>query len=116
MKPDAIRYGLVKKAGWTQHYKNETATLTIPAMTLGDLVKHLKTSLGIQKLRVVGDLNQSCSKLAIMPGAAGGQRQVERRSRLAVQTAGQFGLEQPAVDPGRGRTLQHPRAKVDAND
>lgn len=76
LKPDAIRYGVVKKAGWTSHYKNETAALTIPAMTLGNLVKHLKTSLGIQKLRVIGDLGQSVSKLAIMPGAAGGQRQV----------------------------------------
>lgn len=76
LKPDAIRYGVVKKAGWTQYYKNETAALTIPATTLGELVKHLKTKLGIQKLRVVGDLSQSCSKLAIMPGAAGGQRQV----------------------------------------
>ncbi|MCF0068893.1 Nif3-like dinuclear metal center hexameric protein [Dyadobacter sp. CY261] len=76
LKPDAIRYGVVKKAGWTQYYKNETAALTIPSTTLGDLVKHLKTKLGIQKLRVVGDLSQPCSKLAIMPGAAGGQRQV----------------------------------------
>lgn len=76
LKPDAIRYGVVKKAGWTQYYKNETAALTIPSTTLGDLVKHLKTKLGIQKLRVIGDLSQPCSKLAIMPGAAGGQRQV----------------------------------------
>lgn len=76
LKPDAIRYGVVKKAGWAQYYKNETAALTIPATTLGDLVKHLKAKLGIQKLRVIGDLSQPCSKLAIMPGAAGGQRQV----------------------------------------
>lgn len=76
LKPDAIRYGVVKKAGWTQYYKNETPALTIPPITLGDLVKHLKTKLGIEKLRVVGDLSQTCSKLAIMPGAAGGQRQV----------------------------------------
>jgi putative NIF3 family GTP cyclohydrolase 1 type 2 len=76
LKPDAIRYGVVKKAGWTQYYKNESPALTIPALTLGDLVKHLKNKLGIQKLRVVGDLSQQCSKLAIMPGAAGGQRQV----------------------------------------
>jgi putative NIF3 family GTP cyclohydrolase 1 type 2 len=76
LKPDAIRYGMVKKAGWVQYYKNESPALTIPALTLGDLVKHLKNKLGIQKLRVVGDLSQQCSKLAIMPGAAGGQRQV----------------------------------------
>ncbi|PSL30136.1 Nif3-like dinuclear metal center hexameric protein [Dyadobacter jiangsuensis] len=76
LKPDAIRYGVVKKAGWTQYYTNESPALTIPATTLGDLVKHLKSKLGIQKLRVIGDLGKSCSKLAIMPGAAGGQRQV----------------------------------------
>ncbi|OJV12737.1 MAG: hypothetical protein BGO21_03055 [Dyadobacter sp. 50-39] len=76
LKPDAIRFGVVKKAGWISHYNNDTAALTVPATTLGELVKHLKTSLAIQKLRVVGDLSQSVSKLAIMPGAAGGQRQV----------------------------------------
>jgi putative NIF3 family GTP cyclohydrolase 1 type 2 len=76
LRPDAIRYGVVKKAGWTQYYKNDTAALTIPATTLGELVKHLKNKLDIQKLRIVGDLAQPCSKLAIMPGAAGGQRQV----------------------------------------
>lgn len=76
LKPDAIRYGVVKKAGWIQYYKNDSPALTIPATTLGDLVKHIKSRLGIQKLRVIGDLGQQCSKLAIMPGAAGGQRQV----------------------------------------
>lgn len=76
LKPDAIRYGVVKKAGWTQYYKNESPALTIPATPLGELVKYLKSRLGIQKLRVIGDLGQQCSKLAIMPGAAGGQRQV----------------------------------------
>lgn len=76
LKPDAIRYGVVKKAGWIQYYKNDSSALTIPATTLGDLVKHIKSRLGIQKLRVIGDLGQQCSKLAIMPGAAGGQRQV----------------------------------------
>jgi putative NIF3 family GTP cyclohydrolase 1 type 2 len=76
LKPDAISYGVCKKAGWLPYYKTGQMMLTIPAVPLQQLVRHIKTSLGIQHVRVIGDLNQPCERIALLPGAWGGQRQV----------------------------------------
>lgn len=76
MKPDMISYGVAKKANWLPWYKTGEWMLNMPAQSLGELVQHLKRSLGIAHVRVVGDLEQPCSRIALMPGAWGGQRQV----------------------------------------
>jgi putative NIF3 family GTP cyclohydrolase 1 type 2 len=76
LKPDAVIYGVVKKAGWTAYFKPGQLTLTVPALSLQKLALHLKSSLGIQHVRVIGDLQQSCQRVALLPGAWGGQRQV----------------------------------------
>jgi putative NIF3 family GTP cyclohydrolase 1 type 2 len=76
LKPDAIMYGVVKKANWLPYYKPGETDLRIPATTLQKLVEHLKASLGITHLRILGDLNQACERITILPGAWGGQRQV----------------------------------------
>lgn len=73
LKPEPMRYGIVKRADWLKYYKPEERTITLPAIKLGDLAKHLKKSLGITQLRVIGDLNQSCERILLMPGASGGQ-------------------------------------------
>jgi putative NIF3 family GTP cyclohydrolase 1 type 2 len=75
-RPDGVRYGVLEKTGWLQYYKPEEAVIRIPAASLQDIVNTLKQSLGIDHLRVIGDLSQSCERIALMPGAAGGQRQV----------------------------------------
>lgn len=74
--PDGIYYGVVKKAGWLSYYKPKEDTLTIPTLTLQQLAAHLKSTLNIAHVRVVGDLKQPCSKIAMIPGAAGGVAQV----------------------------------------
>ena len=76
LKPDAISYGVAKKAGWLSYYKTGQRTLTIPPVPLEQLAKHLKKTLGIDHLRVIGNLEQSCERVALLPGAWGGQRQV----------------------------------------
>ena len=76
LKPDAVSYGVAKKAGWLPYYKTGQFMLTIPAVPLQQLVQHLKKSLGIDHLRVIGNLQQSCERVALLPGAWGGQRQV----------------------------------------
>jgi putative NIF3 family GTP cyclohydrolase 1 type 2 len=76
LKPDAISYGVVKKAGWLSYYKTEDRNLTIPKVLLGELVQHLKLSLGISHLRIIGDINQPCEKIALLPGASGGQKHI----------------------------------------
>lgn len=76
LKPDSISYGVAKKANWLSYYKTGQIMLTIPAMSLQQLVQHLKSSLGIAHVRIIGNPEQSCSRIALMPGAWGGQRQV----------------------------------------
>lgn len=76
LRPDAVAYGVAKKANWLPYYKTGQAVLTIPKISLGQLVQHLKTSLGIAHVRVIGNLDQSCERMLLIPGAAGGQRQV----------------------------------------
>jgi len=76
-RPDGIRNGVLKKLGWLQYYQPDNpAMVQIPSVSLKDLVAHLKSSLGINHLRVIGDLDQQCSKIGLIPGAAGSEMQV----------------------------------------
>jgi putative NIF3 family GTP cyclohydrolase 1 type 2 len=75
-KPDGIMHGVLKKTGWLKYYKSNEAGLTIPAAPLKKIIEHLKSSLDIAHVRVIGDPGQSCQKIALLPGAWGGQRQV----------------------------------------
>ena len=76
LQPDAIIYGVVKKACWLPYFKSGQTALTVPPVTLQQLVHHLKTSLGIAHLRVIGNLEQTCTQLTLIPGAAGGKEQI----------------------------------------
>lgn len=81
LQPDAVIYGTAKKLGWLPFFKPGEYVYTIPQINLQGLVKHFKTALGIPHVRVVGDLKQQCTRIAVLPGAPGGQRQV-----LAAET------------------------------
>jgi putative NIF3 family GTP cyclohydrolase 1 type 2 len=74
--PDGITHGVLRKAGWLNYYKTGSPVLNLPPATLKDIALHLKTTLNIQHLRVIGNLNQVCSTAALLPGACGGQAQV----------------------------------------
>ena len=76
LRPDAVSYGVAKKAGWLSYYKTSEIMLTIPPASVQQLATHLKKSLGIDHLRVIGNLQQRCERVALLPGAWGGQRQV----------------------------------------
>jgi putative NIF3 family GTP cyclohydrolase 1 type 2 len=76
LNPDAVEYGVIKKLKWIPYFKAGSPTLTIPPVSLQQLVQHLKTSLGIAHLRVIGDLKQNCSRITLLPGAPGGKMQV----------------------------------------
>jgi putative NIF3 family GTP cyclohydrolase 1 type 2 len=76
LMPDAITYGVVKKAGWLNYFKKGGSTLQIPAIKFNALVQHLKQSLSIAHLRVIGDAHQTCQRIALLPGAAGGKEQI----------------------------------------
>ena len=76
LNPDAISYGVAKKANWLAYYQSGQAILTIPKLSLRQLVQHLKSSLGIAHVRIIGNLDQPCERVALLAGAWGGQRQV----------------------------------------
>ena len=75
-RPDGILTGVLKELR-LEKYKtaNENLLLT-PPLSLKVLIDLLKERLGIKKLRVIGDLSQVCKRIAILPGAAGGQTQI----------------------------------------
>jgi putative NIF3 family GTP cyclohydrolase 1 type 2 len=76
LKPDAITYGVVKKADWLPYFKSGQSILTIPPLSLAQLVEHLKSTLGIAHLRMIGKADQQCQRIALLPGAWGGQMQI----------------------------------------
>ncbi|MBL7745296.1 MAG: Nif3-like dinuclear metal center hexameric protein [Chitinophagaceae bacterium] len=75
LHPDGIIHGVVKKAGWEKYYK-EGKILNMPPASVKELAIHLKAKLGIRQVRVIGDLSQKCSKIALLPGAWGGWDQI----------------------------------------
>ncbi len=75
-KPDGITHGVLKKAGWLDYYRDGSPVLEMPAASLKNIATHLKSSLGIEHVRVIGDLAQQCKRVALLPGAWGGQGQM----------------------------------------
>ncbi|HET9824448.1 MAG TPA: Nif3-like dinuclear metal center hexameric protein [Chitinophagaceae bacterium] len=75
-RPDGITYGVLKKTNWLQYNKMAEKVFTIPVLSLKGIVDHLKKSLGISHVRVIGDLSANIKKIALLPGAWGGQNQV----------------------------------------
>lgn len=75
--PDGVDNYVVKQLGWTGSYDTMTGVAMINGMSLQQLVAHAKKSLGIRQLRYIGSPTQSCKKILLMPGAAGGQRQIK---------------------------------------
>lgn len=74
--PDSVTYGVVKDAGWLSYYKTGQRVITIPSIPLGELARHLKNKLSIEQVRVIGDLTHNCERVALMPGASGGQSHI----------------------------------------
>lgn len=82
VRPDGVGAGLLKQLNWTSFYKPEAGNvLMIPALPLSALIEHLKTKLSISKVRYIGNTTQSCQKILLMPGAAGGTRQITLASK-----------------------------------
>jgi len=80
--PDGVTMGVLDRLGWKSHVDAAMPNIiTLPATNLKELIRHAKSRLNIEKVRYVGDPNQKCSKVLLMPGAAGGRRQIQ-----AIQT------------------------------
>lgn len=79
--PDGVMTGVVAKLGWTDYYASQNNLATIPSVSLKELIQHTKQKLGIETVRYIGNPGQACKKILLMPGAAGGRRQIESISK-----------------------------------
>jgi putative NIF3 family GTP cyclohydrolase 1 type 2 len=78
LKPDGVRMGLLKQLNWEGYYDQKaTNVLTLPAASLSSLIEYLKQKLSISMVRYIGNPEQNCQKILLMPGAAGGTRQIQ---------------------------------------
>jgi len=76
--PDGVTMGVLDRLGWKSHADAAMPNIiTLPTTTLKELIRHAKSRLNIEKVRYVGDPNQKCNKVLLMPGAAGGRRQIQ---------------------------------------
>lgn len=78
---DGVTKQVVEQLGWQ---KFGSATQSVyqlnPGISLKELIEHAKKRLGISVLRYIGDLNQRCEKVLLMPGAYGGMLQIRGMS------------------------------------
>ncbi len=80
-KPDGVKTEVVKQLDWENRFDVQSNIAKLPSQTLSHLIKHVKVKLGVDTLRYIGDLQQICSSVLLMPGAAGGRRQIEALSK-----------------------------------
>lgn len=75
--PDGIRMGVMQALGWEKLYNpGDPPLVVLPPTSLGDVLVLLKKNLGIEQVKYIGDVGQTCSKLVVLPGAPGGQIQI----------------------------------------
>lgn len=68
-KPDGMPVGVAKLLGWTRYQvPDRERSYVIPEATLGAVAQHIKSSMGIKTMRVVGDPAAKISRVAISPG------------------------------------------------
>jgi len=76
--PDGVTMGVLDQLGWRNYADKEIPNvITIPAVPLKELIRHTKAKLNLEKVRYIGSPLQKCSKILLLPGAAGGRRQIE---------------------------------------
>jgi putative NIF3 family GTP cyclohydrolase 1 type 2 len=76
MQPDGIRKGLVEQLGW-QQYEESNHVIYNLSLSLKELISHLKEKLNIPSVRYIGNLDQSCKRVLMLPGAYGGTLQIQ---------------------------------------
>ncbi len=86
MHPDGILAGMESALGW-QSYKTASGPnlYVMPAASLQNLARQIKDRIGIRVLRVVGDPALQVTKVALLPGAAGEQAQIDLLRRDDVE-------------------------------
>jgi putative NIF3 family GTP cyclohydrolase 1 type 2 len=90
--PDPVATALIEELGWKSYMTSTNPFLaTIPQTSLLKLARDLEAKLNARTMRVVGDLDLKVTHVALIPGAAGLQKQVLalRRDDVEVLLAGE---------------------------
>ena len=84
--PDPMTAGLMQELGWQRYVdKGSPSRATIPPTKLVDLSREMASKLNARMLRVVGNPNDSITRVALLPGAAGTRKQIEILRRDDVE-------------------------------
>jgi len=76
-RPDGILMGVLTAMGWDKYYNaGAPEIVTVPEITLGEIVAMAKKAMGIDKMKMIGDLSAKCQRIVVLPGASGGRRQI----------------------------------------
>ncbi|ULT59936.1 Nif3-like dinuclear metal center hexameric protein [Neobacillus drentensis] len=74
-QPDGIMTGLIEALEWKTFIEKDTPTSTvvkIPPMSVREIAEYVKDKLGIQFVRTVGELSDTCSRIGLLAGYRGG--------------------------------------------
>jgi len=76
--PDGVTMGVMQALGYEKYYDaNKPHVFTLPSLKVKDIAANAKQKLGIPTVRIIGDLDQVCQRILLMPGAYGGRRQIQ---------------------------------------
>lgn len=76
-KPDGVMKGVQQALGWEQYADaNKPWLVNLPPTPLQSIIDHAKKKLGIAHLRYIGNSKQTCSRVMLIPGSAGGRMQI----------------------------------------
>lgn len=77
--PDGVYSGILDKLMWKPFVIEEASPrlLEIPEQSLAELITYVKTRLGIDTVRYMGHDTHQIKKVLLLPGAMGGQNQIQ---------------------------------------
>ena len=76
-QPDGILAGMVDQFGWKAYQsKTNPRQFTLPATTVSQVAASLQARTGARAIRIVGDPGMSVTQVALLPGAAGADKQI----------------------------------------
>ena len=75
--PDGIMEAVTEALGWKKYNVGEDSEFELPTLSLKALIDDLKKKLGAETVRYVGNLDQTCKKVLLMPGASGGPSHIK---------------------------------------
>ena len=84
--PDGIYEGMLRKLGWKNYMSDGRQThFQFPENTLAKFADELKTKLGTESIRMIGDPEMKFTKVGFAVGAPGGQTHIKMLSQANIE-------------------------------